>query len=367
MLNTIFGKHFHLDIPVIQAPMAGVSTPLLAAQICNNGAIGSLGLGASSPSDASRAITVLRELTTRPFNINFFCHKPCHLDKDVEKKWLNELDPLFQRFGETPPQSLHEIYRSFNSDEELFKLVIMEKPPIASFHFGLPDVGKINRMKQAGIYLIASATNLDEAIAIEKAGFDAIIAQGYEAGGHRGIFDENSVDSCLSLFQLVKIILKQVNIPVIAAGGIMNGHDIATFIGLGASAVQMGTAFIGCPESQADIGYRQTLASQSAYHTVMTKTFSGRPARALSNQFTRHMAKQPEDIVPPYPYAYEAVKILNQIASLQGDFSYGTFWAGQGAPFSRPMKADLLIDCLKQEYRDAYKILTATTSTLSRH
>ena len=166
MFETAFGKHFNLDIPLIQAPMAGVSTPSLAAQICNNGAIGSLGLGASSAFDASRALTALRALTKRPFNINFFCHKPCFLNKEVEKNWLETLSPLFQHFAQTPPRTLHEIYPSFNTDEELFKLVIREKPPIASFHFGLPDVEKIRLMKQEGIYLISSATNLDEAQAI---------------------------------------------------------------------------------------------------------------------------------------------------------------------------------------------------------
>lgn len=241
-------------------------------------------------------------------------------------------------------------------NDELFQLVMKEKPAIVSFHFGLPEPDKISVMKQAGIYLIATATNLDEAVAIKKAGLDAIIAQGYEAGGHRGAFDENLADSGLSLKQLLKIILENLSIPVIAAGGLMDGQDIAECIRAGASAVQMGTAFIACPQSQADKGYKQTLVSQSAYHTVMTRTFSGRPARALYNSFvdfTRHL---PDKDVPPYPYAYDAAKQIAGLAKEKHDFGFGAYWAGQGAPFSRPMDAKKLLACLRKEFLQAMQL-----------
>lgn len=353
MPHTGFCDRFKIDIPLIQAPMAGVSTPELAAKICNSGAIGSLGLGASSAEIAYKAIESLKKATTRPFNVNFFCHKPALIAKQVEENWLQRLSPLFQKFNGQQPASLREIYTSFYSNDELFKLVMKEKPAIVSFHFGLPEPEKINAMKSAGIFLLATATNLDEALAIEHAGFNAIIAQGYEAGGHRGIFDENSVDQCLSLAPLLKIIRKNVSIPVIAAGGIMDGRDIAAFIKLGASAVQMGTAFIGCPQSQADSGYRQTLASNSAYHTVMTRAFSGRPARALDNAFVEFTRNVPNKEVPPYPFAYDAAKQLAKLAADKQNFQFGAYWAGQGAPFSRPMDAGELVDCLKKEYNQA--------------
>ena len=345
-----FCHHFNLEIPLIQAPMAGVSTPELAAEICNNGAIGSLGLGASSPDAASRAIETLKKVTRRPFNINFFCHKPVKPDEQIDDAWLQKLSPLFHKFNAEPPRTLREIYSSFYMNDELFELVMKEKPAIVSFHFGLPETEKILAMKQAGIYLIATATNLDEAWAIEKAGLDAIIAQGYEAGGHRGTFDENLADSCLSLKQLLKIILKNLSIPVIAAGGLMDGQDIAECIKAGASAVQLGTAFIACPQSQADSGYKQTLASQSAYHTVMTRAFSGRPARALYNSFVDFTWHQPDKDVPSYPYAYDAAKQIASLAKEKQDFGFGAYWAGQGAPFSRPMDAKKLLACLKKEF-----------------
>lgn len=350
MFSTALSERFQLSIPLIQAPMAGVSTPLLAAQICNGGAIGSLGLGASSLKDAANAIEELKTATKRPFNLNFFCHKRRCLIKKTELNWLQRLRPLFATSGGNPPENLHEIYDSFYGNDALFKLVLDKKPAIASFHFGLPEPQKIAAMKAAGIYLIATATNLDEALAIEKAGFDAVIAQGYEAGGHRGMFDENAIDLRLSLVLLLKIIRKHIKIPVIAAGGIMDGHDIGAFIRLGASAVQMGTAFIACPESQADSCYRKILNSRAAYHTTMTRAFSGRPARALANQFTDFTAKVPDDAVPPYPFAYDAAKQLNKLSAAQGNFHYGAYWAGQGAPFARPTKAAELLDDLKKEF-----------------
>lgn len=356
MSYTDFCHRFNIDMPLIQAPMAGVSTPELAAEVCNNGAIGSLGLGASSPETASHAIEALKKVTKRPFNINFFCHKPIKPDKQIDDAWLLKLGPLFHRFDAEPPRNLREIYSSFYMNDELFQLVMKEKPAIVSFHFGLPEPDKISVMKQAGIYLIATATNLDEAVAIKKAGLDAIIAQGYEAGGHRGAFDENLADSGLSLKQLLKIILENLSIPVIAAGGIMDGQDIAECIRAGTSAVQMGTAFIACPQSQADKGYKQTLVSQSAYHTVMTRTFSGRPARALYNSFvdfTRHL---PDKDVPPYPYAYDAAKQIAGLAKEKHDFGFGAYWAGQGAPFSRPMDAKKLLACLRKEFLQAMQL-----------
>lgn len=262
---------------------------------------------------------------------------------------------MFQCFGENPPDNLDEIYGSFYGNDALFKMVMDEKPAIAGFHFGLPEPQKILSMKEAGIYLIATATNLGEALAIEQAGFDAVIAQGYEAGGHRGMFNENAVDLRLTRGTLLNEIQKQVKIPVIAAGGIMNGYDIYTSIKSGASAVQMSTAFIACPESQANSGYRETLNSRAAYHTTMTRTFSGRPARALANRFTDYTANVPAEDIPPYPFAYDAAKQLNKLATSQGNIHYGAYWAGQGAPFVRPMKAAELLECLKKEYNQRYE------------
>lgn len=184
-----FIKKFHLNIPLIQAPMAGITTPALAAHVCNTGAIGSLGLGSSSLNSAAQMIKELKSLTNKAFNLNFFCHKQETITDKQQQKWLETLQPEFMAFSATPPPSLQEIYPSFYKNDALLKLVLDEKPAIASFHFGMPDAEAICAMKQAGIYLIATATNLTDAQDIQKAGFDAVIAQGYEAGGHRGMFD----------------------------------------------------------------------------------------------------------------------------------------------------------------------------------
>lgn len=351
MLTTTFSEKFKLELPLIQAPMAGVATPELAAAVCHAGAIGSLGLGASTAENASKSIKALKTLTSRPFNTNFFCHQPTVLSQNDMQNWLMKLVPLFREFRSDGPRDLHEIYKSFYDNDGLLRVVLEEKPAIASFHFGLPTKAAITAMQQAGIYLIASATCLEEAVAIQQAGFDAVIAQGYEAGGHRGIFDENGSDERLTLIPLLKLLTKNLSIPVIAAGGIMDGHGMRKVIEMGAAAAQLGTAFIGCPESQADIGYRQTLSSLSADHTVMTRAFSGRPARALTNKFTEFTSDIGDADVAPYPYAYDAAKQLHAIAVQNSDYGYGAYWAGEGAPFARPMSAASLVKCLKEEYR----------------
>ncbi|EJF88650.1 NAD(P)H-dependent flavin oxidoreductase [Bartonella tamiae] len=345
-----FLETFNLEIPLIQAPMAGVSTPKLSAAVCNAGAIGSLGLGASTVEKAHETIKALKAKTSRPFNLNFFCHHTFAPSKDQEEKWLKKLEPLFNKHDSKSPLELKKIYESFYNNDALLKLIIEEKPAIVSFHFGLPTQKSIKSMKEKGIYLIASATTLKEALLIQAAGFDGVIAQGYEAGGHRGIFNENSHDDCLSLIPLLNQLVQNLSIPVIAAGGLMDGYSLRAVCKLGAAAGQMGTAFIGCPESSADCGYRNALFSDAAYHTVMTRTFSGRPARALSNEFTNFTIDANDDSVPPYPYSYDIAKQLHQVGVSKVFFGYGAYWAGQGAAFTRSLPATELVKTLKKEY-----------------
>ena len=335
--------------PIIQAPMAGISSPAMAAAVSECGGLGSLGVGAMSAAKAREAIHQFRKESTGPLNINVFVHQPARANKQKEAAWLEHLRPEFERMRAAAPAELHEIYTSFLSDRDMLAMLVDEKPKAVSFHFGLPIRAQIEALRNAGIVLLATATNLYEAKAIKAAGIDAIVAQGYEAGGHRGMFDPDVEDSRLGTLALTRILVQQLDLPVIAAGGIMDGAGIAAALSLGASAAQMGTAFVATDESLADAGYRSRLFSDAAHHTVMTRAISGRPARSLANDFTRLGSMVSEDSIPDYPTAYDAGKALNAAAKAAGQTGYGAQWAGQGAPLARAMPTRSLMRALKNE------------------
>ena len=338
-----------LDLPIIQAPMAGTSSPALAAAVSGSGALGSIAVGATNAAGASKLLSDYRARSHRPLNVNVFCHHPAKSDPTVEAAWIERLRPEFQRFGVAPPTQLHEIYTSFVRDDTMLTWLLTEKPQVVSFHFGIPPLERLRALREAGILIFASATNLQEALSAARAGAHAVVAQGYEAGGHRGVFDPNAHDDQLGTLALTRLLVKKLDIPIIAAGGIMDGAAIAAALRLGASAVQMGTAFVACPESDADAGYRAALASDAAYHTTMTRAISGRPARCLANRFTALGAGVAHADIPAYPIAYEAGKALHMGAKAAGEWGYGAQWAGQGAPLSRPLPAAELIGTLIEE------------------
>jgi len=346
-------RRIGIDWPIFQAPMAGVSTPAMAAAVSEAGGLGALGLGASTPEAARDAIRATAALTARPFNVNLFCHAPARADAGIEADWLAALAPLFARFGAEPPATLSEIYRSFLVDDAMLAVLLEERPAVVSFHFGLPDRRRIEALKAAGILLMASATSLAEARVIEAAGVDVVVAQGYEAGGHRGVFDPAMHDDRLGTLALTQILAANLFIPVVAAGGIMTGGGIVAALAAGAAAAQLGTAFIGCPESAADAAYRAALAGEGAAHTRMTTAISGRPARCLQNPFT-DWAEAHADLRPPaYPIAYDAGKALNAAAKGAGETGFGAQWAGQGAPLSRTLPAAGLMAALIAEMQKA--------------
>src|SRR5262249_23793337 len=245
--------------------------------------------------------------------------------------------------------ALKEIYQSFLVDDAMLTALLADRPRIVSFHFGLPSPERMRALREAGIVLLASATSLSEAQAGEKAGAHAVIAQGYEAGGHRGLFNPDMQDDCLGTFALTRMLVRNLSVPVTAAGGIMDGAGITAVLRLGAQAAQLGTAFVSCPESDADSGYRQALASDAAHHTVMTRAVSGRPARCLLNRFTQLGAKVAPETVPAYPITYDAGKALHAAAKMAGEWGYGAQWAGQGAPLARTMPAADLVATLARE------------------
>ncbi|WP_311269663.1 nitronate monooxygenase [Sphingobium sp. WCS2017Hpa-17] len=341
-----------LTHPIIQAPMAGVSTPAMAAAVSEAGGLGSIGVGAVDTARAREMIDAVRALTSRPFNVNLFVHAPARPQPEVERRWIDALTPVFASHGATPPTALREIYRSFAQNDAMLEMLIAARPAVVSFHFGLPGTTAITALKAAGCLLLASATNLDEALAAKAAGVDAVVAQGIEAGGHRGMFDPDAPDAELGVLPLTRLLVAQASLPVIAAGGIMDGRGIRAALDLGAVAAQLGTAFIACPESSADDTYRAALFSPAAHQTLLTRAISGRPARCLTNRFTQ-WGLETGLLIPDYPIAYDAGKALNQAAKTAGEGGYGAQWAGQGAPLARVLSAADLMKQLVAEMQEA--------------
>lgn len=344
-----FLRRLGMELPIIQAPMAGISPPELAAAVSNSGGLGSIGVGSVNAETTRQMIASVRSKTDRPFNVNVFCNQPPVPDAARETAWLARLEPEFHLHGAKPPDHLTEIYQSFLTDDAKLAVLLAERPPIVSFHFGLPARERIEALRAAGITLLATATNIDEGKAIADAGIDGVVAQGYEAGGHRGVFDPRRPDEQLGTLALTRLLVQKLSVPVIAAGGIMDGAGIAAVLMLGAAAAQLGTAFIACPESSADAGYRAALLGPSAKHTVMTAAISGRRARCLANRFTTLGVGIEDELIPDYPIAYDAGKALHGAARAMGEYGYGAQWAGQGAPLARTIPAADLVARLREE------------------
>lgn len=332
-----------IDVPIIQAPMAGVSSPAMAAAVANAGGLGSIGVGATDAAGARRMIGAVREHTSRAFNVNVFCHQPARPDPAVNAAWIEKLRPEFERLGSAPPGALTRIYKSFLENDDMLSALVDERPPVVSFHFGVPSPDQMRALRDAGIILLGSATNLVEARKLVAAGAHAVVAQGYEAGGHRGVFDPHAEDDQLGTIVLTRLLARALDVPVIAAGGIMDGAGIAAVLRLGAGAAQLGTAFVSTDESLPDEGYRAALRSNAAHHTIMTSVISGRPARCLANRFTAFGAGVDVAEIPTYPLAYDAGKALNAAAKAVGEPGYGAQWAGQGAPAARFVSASALM------------------------
>lgn len=311
-----------MRVPVIQAPMAGVATPALAAAVSNAGGLGSLGLAAMSPEQADEAMAETRRLTDRSFGVNLFCHQPLRRDSAAETRWLDLLAPHFARFDATPPRILENAYPSTLESDALLDRVLAAAPALVTFHFGLPRPEQIAALRRRGCLLGATATSLAEGERIREAGLDLIVAQGWQAGGHRGIFDPDAPDERLETLPLVELLVP-LGLPVIAAGAIMDASDTRRALAAGAVAVQCGTGFLLAPEAAATPAHRKALARGE---TVMTSAISGRPARCCINDFTAI----PDAESPGYPVTYAAGKALNAAATAKAITSYGAQWAGTG-------------------------------------
>ena len=339
-------KKLAIKHPIFLAPMAGISTPELAAEVSNQGGLGSLGLGASTLVAARQQILQTQALTEQAFQVNFFCHPTALLDTALSKQWIEYLAPQFEKYHAIAPTELTCIYPSFLDNDDYLNLVLETRPKAVSFHFGIPHTHQIQALKDAGIITLVSATNLPEALKIQAAGIDIIIAQGIEAGGHRGIFNP-IFDSALTTGDLVQLLKQYCNLPIVAAGGIMTGQQALLLMQLGAEAVQLGTAFVQCKNSNANAAYRKALFNQPL--TQISNSISGRAARGLINHWHTQVDRPERPAVANYPYGYDLGKQLNAAAVAQGNDDFGAFWAGSNVAQIRDLTAADLINQLVLE------------------
>ncbi len=331
--------------PVILAPMGGVGTVELAAAVSNAGGIGSLAAAYLSPQEIRRQIEELRSQTDGPFAVNLFAQETKPLDRDPGPM-LSLLARFHEELGLAPPTLPQKPAEVF---EEQVAAVLEAKVPIFSFTLGIPRPKLLADFKSSGTVVAGTATTLAEALALRDSGVDAIIAQGAEAGAHRGTFLDDYQKSLVPTTTLVKEIRNSVSLPVIASGGIRDGKAIAEFLHQGAVAVQIGTAFIPCPESSApDVYKRAIMAAQPSSKSVITHAFSGKPARGLSNRFIEEIEKHPEQILP-FPWQNAATRALRNAASKVGRSEFLSLWAGQGTAPLRQMPAELLFKILVKE------------------
>jgi nitronate monooxygenase len=335
-------------LPLVQAPMAGVQDHALAVAASRAGALGSLPTAMLSAEGLQRELQALQDLLGRPgaagrlpWNLNFFCHQPPEPDAAAEARWRAALAPYHASHGIDPSDPPAGAGRApFNA--AIADRVEAFCPPVVSFHFGLPAPGLLARVKAWGARVLSSATTVEEACWLEAQGVDAVIAQGVEAGGHRGHFLRPELSLQMGLFALLPQVVRAVRVPVIAAGGIADAQGVAAALALGAAGVQVGTAFLLCDEAQTGALHRQALASPQATHTALTNLFTGRPARGIVNRLMRELGPL-SDAVPAFPLAGAALAPLRAAAEAHGSSDFTPLWAGQHASRCRPMAAAELI------------------------
>jgi nitronate monooxygenase len=319
-----------IERPIIQAPMAGAQGSAMAIAVSEAGGLGSLPCAMLTPAALRAELTAIRAATQRPYNVNFFCHRPPVPDAAREAGWQQALLPYYREFGLDPAAIQPGPGRApFDAD---FAEVLAEfRPPVVSFHFGLPDAALLARVKGWGARVLSSATTVDEARWLVQHGADAVIAQGLEAGGHRGLFlgdDSNDISTQLGTFALLPQVVRAVPVPVIAAGGIADAAGVAAALTLGAAGVQVGTAYLLCPEASISALHRAALASPAAAHTALTNLFTGRPARGIVNRLMRECGPISAR-APAFPLATAAIAPLRAAAEARGNADFSPLWAGQ--------------------------------------
>jgi nitronate monooxygenase len=332
-LQEVFG----IELPVIQAPMAGVQGSALAVAVSNAGGLGSVPCAMLGPEAMRKELADITSKARGPFNVNFFCHVPPKPDPEREAGWRRLLAPYYEEFG-VAPESIPAGPGRAPFSHEAADILSEFKPPVVSFHFGLPSPGLIARLRPWNPIILSSATTVEEARWLEAHGANAIIAQGLEAGGHRGHFLSGDLTLQLGTFALVRQIVREVKVPVIAAGGISDAQGVAAALALGAAGVQIGTAYMLCPEATTGPVHRAALKRESARHTALTNLFSGGPARGIMNRAMRELGPM-NDAAPRFPLAAAAMAPLRAKAEAAGLGAFSPLWSGQNATSCREIPA----------------------------
>ncbi|MEA2921854.1 MAG: nitronate monooxygenase [Bradyrhizobium sp.] len=328
---------FKTEFPIVLAPMAGVMDADLVIAAAQGGALGSLPCAMLSADKAREQVNIIRQRVAAPLNLNFFCHKPVDADPKRAARWKQRLAPFYAEYGLDPNAEVPFANRA-PFDAAMCELVEELKPEVVSFHFGLPDQSLLRRVKAAGSIVVSSATVAKEAIWLEQNGADAIIAQGAEAGGHRGMFLTEDVAGQPGTFALVPQVVDAVKVPVIAAGGIADGRGIAAAFALGAAGVLIGSAYLRCPESKVSAPARVALAQAMDDSTVVTNVMTGRPARGVVNRVMREVGPISPD-APAFPHAATGLAPLKAAAEKLGKVDFTNLWAGQAVGLGREMPA----------------------------
>jgi nitronate monooxygenase len=328
---------FKTEFPIVLAPMAGVMDAELVVAVAQGGGLGSLPCALLSADKAREQMNVIRQRVSAPVNMNFFCHKAVDADPKQEATWRQRLTPYYRELGLDASAPINTANRA-PFDAAFCEVVEELKPEIVSFHFGLPDQALLKRVKAAGCTVMASATIVKEAIWLEENGADVIIAQGAEAGGHRGMFLTNNIAEQPGTFALVPQVADAVKVPVIAAGGVADGRGIAAAFALGAAGVQIGSAYLRCPESKVSAPARIALGQARDDSTVITNVMTGRPARGVANRVMREIGPISLD-APAFPHAATALAPLKAAAEKQGKVDFTNLWAGQAVRMGGEMPA----------------------------
>ena len=341
MSNTLKAL-FNIEKPIIQAPMAGVQDYRLAAAVSNAGGLGSLPCAMLGAEALREELKALNEATQQPYNLNFFAHTPPEPNEQQEANWRQALAPYYKEF-DIDPASITAGPGRMPFNEESAAIVEEFRPAVVSFHFGLPKPELLERVKKAGARVLSTATTVEEALWLEQHGADAIIAQGLEAGGHRGIFLTKDMTTQMGTFALLPQIVAAVKIPVIAAGGIATAEGVRAALDLGAVAAQIGTAFMLCPEATTKPLHREALKSPAARHTAITNLFSGGPARGIVNRVMRELGPVC-DQAPAFPLATNAIAPLRAAGEAAGTGDFSPLWSGQNASGCREIPAGVLVE-----------------------
>ncbi|MDD1016794.1 NAD(P)H-dependent flavin oxidoreductase [Pseudomonas rubra] len=336
-----------IDLPILQAPMAGSTGSAMAIAVSNAGGLGSLPCATLSPEQIRAELQAFAEASRGPLNVNFFCHQPPQPDPARDAAWKLALKPYYEELG-ADFDAPTPVSNRAPFDDATCRLIEEFKPAVVSFHFGLPEASLLKRVKASGARVLSSATTVEEALWLEDHGCDAIIAMGYEAGGHRGMFLSSDLNTQIGTLALVPQVVDAVKVPVIAAGGIGDHRGIVAALALGASAVQLGTAYLFCPEAKVSAAHRQALHSAMASDTALTNLFTGRPARGIGTRIMRELGPM-SDLAPRFPLAGGALMPLRAISEPLGSSDFSNLWAGQALRLGQALPAGELTQKLAED------------------